>query len=89
MIKIQIPHTILQPQYQVFQLQTRENCGNHSNAFGFCINLSVFQTPKKKKNYPKRNCRKNHIILYHIKVGLRRPGCTIWLHQIAEILLNF
>ena len=29
-----------------------------------------------------------HIILYIIKVGLR-CGCATWLHQIAEILLNF
>ena len=30
-----------------------------------------------------------HIILYIIKVGLRRRGCAKWQHQIAEILLNF
>ena len=30
-----------------------------------------------------------HIILYIIKVGLIRHGCATWLHQIAEILLNF
>ena len=30
-----------------------------------------------------------YIILYIIKVGLRRRGCTKWLHQIAEILINF
>ena len=30
-----------------------------------------------------------YIILYIIKVGLRRRSCATWLHQIAEILLNF
>ena len=30
-----------------------------------------------------------YIILYIIKVGLKRWGYTTWLHQIAEILLNF
>ena len=29
------------------------------------------------------------IILYIIKVGLRSRGCAMWLHQIAEILINF
>ena len=72
MIKIQIPSTILQPHYQVFQLPTRENCGNHSNEFGFCINLSPFQNLRiKKKLYlyqqkkiiKKRNYRKKYHVL--------------------------
>ena len=28
-------------------------------------------------------------ILYIIKVGLKRYNCATWLHQIAEILINF
>ena len=32
---------------------------------------------------------KKIILLYIIKVGLKRRGCATWLHQIAEILLNF
>ena len=30
-----------------------------------------------------------HIILYIIKVGLRRHDYATWLHQIAKNLLNF
>ena len=30
-----------------------------------------------------------HIILYIIKVGLRRRGCAKWRHQIVEIFLDF
>ena len=29
------------------------------------------------------------LLLYIIKVGLRHRGCAKWLHQIAEILINF
>ena len=30
-----------------------------------------------------------YIILYIIKVGFKRHGCTTCLHQIAEILIDF
>ena len=36
------------------------------------------------------NINKNHIIiLYIIKVRLKRRGCTMWFHQITKILLKF
>ena len=48
---------------------------------------------KKEKEKKKRKGNDNiilyHIILYIIKVGLRRRGCAKWQHQIVEIFLNF
>ena len=48
MIKIQIPRTILQPHYQVFQLPARENCGKSFKCIRFLYKSISFSNSKKK-----------------------------------------